>query len=125
LGCLSDNLVCAPIGFIINKYCKERTIEKATAIKPTYWRKGIGKEASITLINAAFENNLAKKIIGHRHIDNQSSQKFTYDLGFKDIRVLKEDRRTVVKYQLSKNRWKEKHGFYYLTSLLTSAKKLT
>ena len=36
-------------------------------------------------LNAAFENNWAKRIVGVRHVDNNSSEKFHKTLGFKDL----------------------------------------
>jgi len=99
-------------GFKISEYCQEGTVEIAVAIKPTHWRKGIGKEANITLINAVFKNSLAHTIIGRRHIDNYPSQKFNYDFAFEDISILKDNKRLVVKFQLTKARWEENNDFY-------------
>ena len=110
----TDELV-GTVGFIISKHCKQGTIEIAIAIKPAYWKNGIGKEASITLINAVFENNFAETIVGRRHIDNYASQKCIQSLGFDEIGIQKEDLRTVVVFRLTKATWIKKHGFYYTT----------
>ncbi|MCB9290620.1 MAG: GNAT family N-acetyltransferase [Lewinellaceae bacterium] len=110
----TDELV-GTVGFIISKHCKQGTIEIAIAIKPAYWKNGIGKEASITLINAVFENNFAETIVGRRHIDNHASQKCTHSLGLEEIGKLKEDLRTAVMFRLTKATWIKKHGFFYTT----------
>lgn len=110
----TDELV-GTIGLIISKYCKQGTIEIAIAIKPAYWKNGISKEASTTLINAVFENNFAETIIGLRHIDNYASQKYTQSLGFDVIGVQKDDLRTAVVFRLTKATWIKRHGFCYTT----------
>ncbi len=95
------------IGYIKSSYCEEGEIEKATAIKPTYWRRGIGIEASMTLIDAVFHNNLASAIIGKRHIDNMKSMYFYQRMGFRDIRTIKEEDREIVKFRLTKEIWRK------------------
>jgi [ribosomal protein S5]-alanine N-acetyltransferase len=103
------------VGFINHKYSEEGLlVEKGTAIKPVYWRKGFGTEASITLINYIFENNLAQKIIGHRHIDNIESQKMSQKLGYKETEIIQQAHRIAVKYELTKDDWLEKKDFFYV-----------
>lgn len=110
LGIISkvNNDLVGTIGFKISAYCDKGEIEKMTALKPTYWKQGIGKEASIAVINAVFENDLAKSIIGTRHIDNDSSRKYTNGLGFEDIEIIQTSIRKLVKYRLTKTAWEQK-----------------
>ena len=77
LGIISrtTNTLVGTMGFKITAYCEEDEIEQAIAIKPAYWQQGIGKEAATTLINAVFENNWAKAVIGLRHIENSNADR--------------------------------------------------
>lgn len=115
LGIVSKgtNTLVGTMGFKITPFCEEGEIEQAIAIKPDYWRQGIGKEATITLINAVFENNWVKAVIGLRHVENGSSEKFNHALGFKDIQTLEDQDRLVMKYKVTKVEWEQKRAFYY------------
>ena len=101
------------IGFKKTKYCGANEIEKATAIKPRFWKQGIGTEGSIALTNFIFENGLANSIIGIRHIDNHNSKKYTQALGCVEKEIIQENDRKVVKYQITKSRWLNMNHIYY------------
>ncbi len=118
LGIISKatNELVGRIGFKLTEHCVQKEIEKTTAIKPAYWRQGVGREATITLINAAFKNGWAESVIGVRHIDNISSGKFNYNLGFKDTDIIQTSTRLVVKYRLTKTDWEKKRDYYYPTT---------
>lgn len=108
-----NNHLVGLIGYKISKYCGDNEIEKMTAIKPTYWRQGIGKEVNIILINAVFENDLANAIIGIIHIDNVVSRKYNTKFGFEDECIVQTGTRKAVKIKLTKKAWKEKRDHYY------------
>lgn len=101
------------VGFNVKDWCKTGELVKTTAIKPPYWRQGIGREASIALINAAFEQEWAHKIYGIRGSRNERSRQFTHSMGFRDVDSWDEEHRTVVLYQLTKKTWKQLQAIYY------------
>ena len=109
----NSNEIIGTIGFMIKEECKFRKIFKGTAIKPAFWNKGFGLEASKTIINSVFEDNFADVILGSRHFNNMSSQKLNKSLGFKDFVRITEEAREVAKYKLTRKMWEECHCFYY------------
>ncbi|MFK7983916.1 MAG: GNAT family N-acetyltransferase, partial [Saprospiraceae bacterium] len=127
LGIISkaNNDLVGSMGFKISAYCDEGEIEKMTGIKPAYWRQGVGKEASIAMINAVFENDLAKSIIGTRHIDNDSSRKYTQNLGFEDLEIIETSTRQIVKYRLTKTAWEQKRDSGYFEGKRSFEKSIT
>ncbi|MFK7948569.1 MAG: GNAT family N-acetyltransferase [Saprospiraceae bacterium] len=102
------------MGFKYGEHCSEGEIEKMTAIKPVFWRKGIATEVSIGIINAIFENQLARAIISVAHIDNDASLNNNVKLGFENVALIQGDERQIMKTQLKYDVWLKKHDFYHV-----------
>lgn len=99
-------------GFLINNYCKQGEIIKATAIKPLYWRKGIGLETAAVLFKVIYENDYASLISGIRHEKNIFSARFAKAQKGVDVAIIQEPIRTVIKYQITKSRWLEYQEYF-------------
>jgi RimJ/RimL family protein N-acetyltransferase len=65
--------------------------EFGVSVLKHYWRKGIGKELTIQLIEWAKENQLLRKIILHVNIDNKVAIELYKKTGFVEEGILKND----------------------------------
>lgn len=96
------------IGFSIGN---NKELIKGTSIKPSFWKQGIGTQASILINNANFKYNWFSRIVGFRDIKNEHSRKLAARLGFKDMEIMQSPFQTTVKYQLTRKMW-ENNSLY-------------